>query len=71
MNTNSALADQVRSQYVSEDIAADALDQTIGTLRNWRSKGKGPDWVKIGRNVRYPANGILSFIEKSRCKAAS
>ncbi|MFH0025054.1 hypothetical protein ACFZAC_26150 [Pseudomonas fluorescens] len=33
---------------------------TIGTLANWRSKGKGPPFIKFGSSVRYP----IDLVEK-------
>lgn len=27
---------------------------TVGTLANWRAKGKGPTFIKFGVWVRYP-----------------
>jgi hypothetical protein len=35
------------------------------TLRNWRSKGWGPKFSRIGRNVRYPIDAVLSFEQDS------
>lgn len=32
-----------------------------GTLANWRVKGKGPRWVKHGRNVLYPVAAIEAY----------
>lgn len=32
-----------------------------GTLANWRMKGKGPRWVKHGRNVLYPVAEIEAY----------
>ena len=31
------------------------------TLRNWRSQGKGPIYLKISSLVRYPLEGIRSY----------
>jgi hypothetical protein len=38
---------------------------TAGTLKNWRSQGRGPPFVKIGRQVLYPINGLEAW-ERSR-----
>jgi len=37
---------------------------TIGTLANWRSKGRGPKFLKVGRKVLYRNLDIDKF-EKS------
>lgn len=31
---------------------------TVGTLANWRAARRGPPYVKIGRKVFYPLEGI-------------
>lgn len=33
--------------------AADVLGVPEHTLAQWRSKGTGPEYVKVGRHVRY------------------
>lgn len=38
---------------------------TVRTLANWRSIGQGPDYVKIGGKVVYPAD-TLKLWEDSR-----
>jgi predicted DNA-binding transcriptional regulator AlpA len=31
------------------------------TLERWRAEGRGPQFVRIGRNVRYRQTDILAF----------
>jgi hypothetical protein len=38
---------------------------SAGTLRNWRSQGRGPPFVKVGRQVLYPIVGLEAW-ERSR-----
>ena len=33
--------------------AAEYLNQSVNTLRQWRSQGRGPAYEKRGRNIRY------------------
>lgn len=48
---------------VDENEAAAILGTAVRTLRNWRSLGKGPRWVKIGqRLVRYGRHDLTAFI---------
>lgn len=42
---------------------ARVLAVSIGTVKNLRRSGEGPPVVKIGRAVRYPAGGLLAWIE--------
>jgi hypothetical protein len=39
--------------YSSEAETAEQLNVAIRTLRSWRQRGKGPPWVKVGRQVIY------------------
>jgi len=31
------------------------------TLKNWRWRGEGPKWVKIGRQPRYPQSELARY----------
>tara|TARA_R110001583_G_scaffold100858_1_gene247116 strand:+ start:2272 stop:2499 length:228 start_codon:yes stop_codon:yes gene_type:complete len=44
--------------------AAHLLGLVPGTLINWRSKGLGPDYVKLGRVVRYRVESLNDYVEK-------
>ena len=48
---------------VDEQEAAAILKAEVTTLRNWRSRGKGPRFHKIGqRMVRYLRADLAAFI---------
>lgn len=34
---------------------------TVGTLRNWRTNGKGPPWTKFEGRVVYPVKDLLEW----------
>jgi predicted DNA-binding transcriptional regulator AlpA len=36
------------------------------TLRVWRTEGRGPRYVKLGKSVRYPMSDVLDFEERGR-----
>jgi hypothetical protein len=38
---------------------------TVGTLRNWRAQRIGPTFVKIGKAVLYPADGLDAWDKKN------
>lgn len=43
---------------------ADLYGVSLQTVRNWRWKGEGPRWVKLGaRCVRYRAEDVQAFID--------
>lgn len=41
---------------------AEYLELSEQTLANWRSRRRGPVWVKIGGQVRYRDSDIEAFI---------
>lgn len=43
---------------------------SVGTLANWRVLGKGPKFMKIGREVFYPLSEVLSY-EQSQTKSST
>jgi hypothetical protein len=48
---------------LTELDAAKFLNTHPGTLRNWRSKNKGPPWVAVGNAVRYAPEGLRQYVE--------
>ena len=38
--------------------AAEYLRMSPNTLAKWRWEGKGPAYIKLGRNVRYPESSL-------------
>ena len=50
--------------YTPEELAL-KIGQAVTTLQKWRSIGKGPKYVKIGRKVFYPAKGVETFVKES------
>jgi hypothetical protein len=46
---------------LNEHEAAKYLKRPVSTLRHWRVKGGGPDYLKVGRRIEYliPAALIL------------
>lgn len=47
---------------LTEDAAANVLNVSKGTLRNWRSQGKGPPVSRIGAAVRYEPSRLRDYI---------
>lgn len=68
MKSNNPLAPAITTplkpgDLVNEREAAAILGVEVGTLRNWRSLGKGPHFRKIGeRMVRYRRADLAAFI---------
>ena len=49
---------------LTSKAVAEQLNVGIQTLAKWRSEGKGPRYVQLGRSVRYRANDIAEFVER-------
>jgi len=57
------------NQLLSEDGAAMVLGVSPRTLQAWRYDSdpfKGPEWVKIGRAVRYRRGDVQAWIERNK-----
>ena len=57
--------------FVNDVRAAEILGLSPQTLRNWRSQSRGPDYVRIGRAVRYRVGDLIEFAEKRRIRHES
>lgn len=52
------------ADLLDENEAATTLSVAVQTLRNWRWKGEGPRYVKLGkRTVRYRRGDLDAFVE--------
>ena len=62
--TPNATANLAAGDLLDEREAATILRAKVQTLRNWRWRGEGPRYRKIGkRMVRYARADLLAFIE--------
>ena len=46
------------SPWLDTKATAERLRLKQGTLRTWRTLGKGPPWHKLGRLVRYQRDEV-------------
>ncbi len=51
---------------VTERVVAEMLGMPTGCLRNWRLKGKGPKFYKLGKSVRYDRAEVMAWLEGCR-----
>jgi predicted DNA-binding transcriptional regulator AlpA len=49
------------STLLTEAQVAEKWGLSRKTLQAWRIKGGGPRYVKMGRSVRYPEDGLIEF----------
>jgi hypothetical protein len=47
---------------MSEADYAKLTDRDIAAIRNERSKGRGPAFVRLGRVVKYPRKAVADYI---------
>lgn len=57
-------------QLVTDTLAANFLGIKPSTMRSWRCRGVGPNYVKLGHGkkaaVRYDLRDLAQFIEQGR-----
>lgn len=56
------------NQLMTEKDVAGLICITPRALQNWRLRGGGPEYVKIGRSVRYQRRDVMKFIEERKRK---
>ena len=56
------------NQLMTEKDVANLICITPRALQNWRLRGGGPEYVKIGRSVRYQRSDVIKFIEERKRK---
>ena len=49
-------------KYLSPKEAEEMTGIPAGTLANWRTYGRGPAYVHLGRLVRYPVADLEEWI---------
>lgn len=50
---------------------ADLLRVRVSTLRAWRSRGKGPSFVKIGGRILYRRTVVEAYVAARDVEVAS
>ena len=55
-------------QLLTEKEVAGLICITQRALQNWRLRGGGPEFVKIGRSVRYQRSDVMQFINERKRK---
>lgn len=56
---------QDADEALTEGALARRLNVSVSALRNWRSHGRGPRFVKFGRSVRYMPHDVEQYVSKS------
>jgi len=50
------------------EVAAEFLDMSPGTLRWWRSIGRGPQFIRCGSAVRYRPEDLEAWLNANTIK---
>jgi hypothetical protein len=58
-----------RSLATPQEVA-EFLQKPTGTLRQWRHLGIGPQYLKIGRDVRYRWEAVERWLDGQKPAAA-
>ena len=61
----------MKQALVNEKAAAATLGLAVTTLRRWRWAGCGPDFVRLGRAVRYDPAVLSEFIDFNTRRSTS
>ena len=56
--------------FLTEDEAARLIRLRISTLQNWRHRGVGPEFCKVGSRVVYSREKLLAWM-KSRARTST
>lgn len=51
-------------KLLSGKQAAALLDVAPITLRVWRQRGKGPDYIEVGGRIKYRESAIAAWLEE-------
>ena len=67
---NAASAPRVADPIMTEAEAAAYLGTPRATLSHWRLEGRGPDYYRMGRSIRYRRSGLDDFLAACAVKPA-
>lgn len=55
-------------QWLTPDDLARMWQVSAGTIANWRTNKKGPEFVRIGGLVRYSPEAVQTWLDKQPTK---
>jgi excisionase family DNA binding protein len=54
----------VSDELLSPDDLAALLKVPVKTVYNWRSEGKGPKGIKVGKYVRFRRSDVEAWLDR-------
>ena len=70
MTTAAAPTDTPRRPVVDTMGAAEYLGLHARTLDNWRSQGRGPRYVRVGRRIVYRVHDLEAYLDDRTVEVA-
>jgi hypothetical protein len=58
----------VPKRYLNDEEASHYLGLSVHSLRQWRSKATGPDYLRVGTRVIYDVKTLDGWIEQFRVR---
>ena len=56
------------TQFLTPDDLASMWQVSVGTIANWRTNKKGPEFIRIGGLVRYSPAAVNDWLAKQPTK---
>jgi predicted DNA-binding transcriptional regulator AlpA len=60
------LFEQSPGVLLNEREVAEAIHVSVKTLQHWRQHGQGPQFLRLGRHIRYRVGDVIAWLERSR-----
>lgn len=54
------------NKALNEFEVANRLHVAVNTVRNWRCRGQGPPYIKMGGSVRYLEEDLIAYLESKK-----
>lgn len=58
-------------ELLNESAVAKRLGCQVKTMQAWRSRGGGPQWIRVGRLCRYSPDDVQAWIDSRRVSSTS
>lgn len=62
------MSDTTEDQWLTPDDLARMWQVSVGTIANWRTDKKGPEFIRIGGLVRYSPAAVQAWLAKQPTK---
>ena len=65
--SNGNKATSLLPELLTQTQVSTIFNVSVNTLRYWRHCGDGPNYIKMGRLVRYHADELESYVQRKTC----